>query len=47
MSNMAKWFRFYFADGYVCECRGFSTQERKIEERKHGKIIHKIFIGSF
>lgn len=36
------WYRFTFADGYVVECRGMTAQERKVEERKHGKLISKV-----
>lgn len=32
---------FTFADGYRCCCAGFSAQERRVEEAKHGKIISK------
>lgn len=32
---------FTFADGYRCCARGFSTQERRVEERKHGKLTAK------
>ena len=34
-------YRFIFADGYCCECRGFSKQELAVEERKHGKLVRK------
>ena len=30
---------FTFADGYECICRGFSAQEKRVEIRKHGKIV--------
>ena len=33
---------FTFTDGYMVCVRGFSAQERKVEERKHGKIVSKI-----
>lgn len=39
-----KWFRFTFADGYWCEARGFSKQELRVEEIKHGKLISKVRI---
>lgn len=32
---------FTFADGYRCCTRGFSAQERRVEERKHGKLVSK------
>lgn len=32
---------FYFEDGYSCCTRGFSKQELKIEEMKHGKLLKK------
>lgn len=40
-----KWYRFTWADGYFSECRGYSRQERAVEERKHGKLISKVFVG--
>ena len=39
-----KWYRFTWADGYISECRGYSRQERAAEERKHGKLISKVFV---
>jgi hypothetical protein len=33
---------FTFEDGYCCCTRGFSAQERRVEERKHGKIVSKV-----
>lgn len=39
-----KWYRFTWADGYISECRGYSRQERAVEERKHGKLISKVFV---
>ena len=30
---------YLFEDGYECWVNGFSAQERKVEERKHGKVI--------
>ncbi len=35
------WYGYTFADGYYCECRGMSANERKVEERKHGKLVSK------
>lgn len=32
---------FYFEDGYRMCARGMSATERKVEERKHGKLIGK------
>lgn len=37
-----RYYWFTFADGYRVCTRGFSAQERKVEERKHGKIISKV-----
>ena len=34
-------YRFTFSDGYVSICRGYSKQELKVEERKHGKLVSK------
>lgn len=30
---------YYFEDGYKCCVAGFSKQELKIEQIKHGKLI--------
>ncbi len=40
-----KWYRFVFADGYVCICAGMSKGELASAERKHGKLISKSFEG--
>ena len=37
-----KFYWFTFADGYQVCVRGFSAQERRVEEAKHGKIVSKI-----
>lgn len=39
MAKKATWYRFTFADGYVTVCRGISTQEHKIEDAKHDKLV--------
>lgn len=39
------WYRFTFADGYSVECRGMDTQERRVEERKHGRLVSKVVSG--
>ncbi len=36
-----KFYWFTFADGYSTCVRGFSAQERRVEEAKHGKLISK------
>lgn len=36
-----KFYWFTFADGYRACCRGYSALERKVEERKHGKLVKK------
>ena len=33
---------FTFADGHMICALGFSAQEKKVEERKHGKLISKV-----
>lgn len=38
-----KWYRFTFADGYVMICRGMDKVEKAAMERKHGKLISKVF----
>ncbi|MCI8351950.1 MAG: hypothetical protein HFJ86_12450 [Oscillospiraceae bacterium] len=47
MAKKSIWYRFTFADGYVCICRGMSAQERRVEEAKHGKLVSKIKEGVF
>jgi hypothetical protein len=37
-----KWYWYTFADGYRVLVRGFSAQERKVEEQKHGRVISKV-----
>ena len=34
-------YRFRFADGYECIAKGFSSQELRVEEDKHGKLLSK------
>lgn len=38
---MKKWYKFIFADGCTIMCAGMSADERKVEERKHGKLLEK------
>jgi len=33
---------FIFEDGYETCVKGFSKQELRVEERKHGKLIKKV-----
>ena len=44
---MTKWYRFYFADGYYCECRGMDKAERSTEERKHGKLLRQVLVATW
>lgn len=37
-----KFYKFIFADGYIMFCAGMSAQERKVEERTHGKLVQKL-----
>lgn len=37
-----KFYWFTFADGYRLCAAGLSAQERKVEERKHGKLMNKV-----
>lgn len=37
-----KFYKFTFADGYVMFAAGMSTQEKRIEVAKHGKLISKV-----
>ena len=39
-NNRQGW--YYFEDGYACWTRGFSSQERGAEVRKHGKVVRFI-----
>ena len=36
-----KYYWFVFADGYRVLARGFSKQELRVEENKHGKLLRK------
>lgn len=36
-----RYYWFTFADGYSVCVRGFSNQELKVEEMKHGKLVKK------
>lgn len=36
-----KFYKYTFQDGYFCYASGFSKQELKTEENKHGKLIKK------
>lgn len=42
-----KWYKFSFADGTYCICRGMSHGERASEERKHGKILSKVLYAVY
>lgn len=35
------WYWHYFEDNYRCCSRGFDETELAVEERKHGKLVHK------
>ena len=37
-----KFYWYTFTDGYSCCVRGFSKQELRVEERKHGKLVGKV-----
>ena len=37
-----KYYWFIFADGYLACVRGFSKQELRVEENKHGKLLRKV-----
>ncbi len=39
---MSVFYWFYFEDGYAVCVKGFSKQELKVEERKHGKLVKKV-----
>lgn len=40
------WYRYTFEDGYQTIVRGFSRQELKWEELKHGKLVKQEFVGN-
>lgn len=42
-----KWYRFTFADGYWFIARGMDRIEKAAEERKHGKLVSKIYDGTY
>ena len=37
-----KYYWFTFADGYSVCVKGFSKQEVRVEENKHGKLLRKV-----
>ena len=37
-----KYYWFTFADGYSVCAKGFSKQELRVEENKHGKLLRKV-----
>ena len=39
--RMTMFYWFEFADGYRCCVKGFSKQELRVEESKHGKVVKK------
>jgi hypothetical protein len=41
VQTMNKYYWFTFADGYSVCVKGFSKQELRVEENKHGKLIKK------
>ena len=41
------WFRFTFADGYSEVCRGYSRNELKVMERKHGSLVAKEYDDTY
>jgi hypothetical protein len=45
--NMTKVYRFTFADGYFCICRGMDRVEMSHEVAKHGKLISKTLEGRY
>ena len=42
MKGKMKYDWFEFADGYSVCVRGFSKQELKVEESKHGKLLRTV-----
>lgn len=42
-----KWYRFTFADGFVCECRGLDKVELSHLVLDHGKLISKVLVGVY
>lgn len=42
--KQSKWYGYTFEDGTYIIVRGLSAQERKVEERKHGKLISKEYL---
>ena len=42
---MRKWYRYRFADGYKVEQGRMSTQERRVLESRHGKLIGKVAVS--
>ena len=42
--KQSKWYGYTFEDGTYIIVRGLSTQEVKVEVRKHGKLISKEYL---
>ena len=42
MAKQVQWYKFTFMDGTLIWARGLSAQERKCEEKRHGKLVSKV-----
>lgn len=42
-----KWYRFTFASGVTIDTRGMNAAERRWNEQQYGKLISKVYIGTF
>lgn len=46
-AKVERWYKFSFADGTYCICRGMSACERAHEVRKHGKLLSKVLYAEY
>jgi hypothetical protein len=37
------WYKFYWENGMITICKGYSKHEMKVCESKYGKLVKKVF----
>lgn len=42
-----KWYRWTWTDGTVTICRNYDRHEKMVMESKHGKLISKVYEGTY
>lgn len=42
-----KWYRWTWADGTVTIARNYSANEKRVNESKYGKLISKVYEGTY